>query len=125
MAVKEPHGVPTYPVWVGSLKETVKESDLNRVFSKFGGGIASCRVMKDEQGRSKKFGYVNFFKKAEAEKAARLAGGTMIRGVAIRTKGPSILQQEGHWSSATDFRPLTDCSFFIQGQKCKRGKSVS
>ena len=44
--------VPTYPVWVGNLKDTVKEKDLKRVFSKVG-QMASCRVMVDEAGNSK------------------------------------------------------------------------
>lgn len=48
----EVHRVPTYPVWVGNLKDTVKEKDLKRVFSKIG-QIASCRVMVDEAGNSK------------------------------------------------------------------------
>lgn len=48
----EIQGVPTYPVWVGNLKETVKEKDLKRVFSKHG-QIASCKVMVDEAGNSK------------------------------------------------------------------------
>lgn len=48
----EAHGVPTYPVWVGNLKETVKEKDLIRVFSKLG-AVASCKVMVDEHGKSR------------------------------------------------------------------------
>ena len=48
----EPHGVRTYPVWVGNLKETVKDKDLTRVFSKVG-AVANCRVMVDEHGTSK------------------------------------------------------------------------
>lgn len=44
--------VPTYPVWVGNLKDSVKAKDLKRVFSKHG-QIASCKVMVDEMGNSK------------------------------------------------------------------------
>lgn len=44
--------VPTYPVWVGNLKDTVKKKDLKRVFSKVG-QIASCKVMVDEAGKSR------------------------------------------------------------------------
>ncbi len=127
MASKEPQGVPTYPVWVGSLKETVKENDLKRVFSKLGAGaaIASYKVMRDPQGRSRKFGYVNYYKKADAEKAARQATGASIQGVQIQTKGPSVLQKEGFLATVRDFRPLTDCSFFVEGKKCSKGKNVS
>lgn len=127
MAGKEPHGVPAYPVWVGNLKETVKENDLRRVFSKFSTSIASCRVMRDTQGKSKKFGYVNFFKKADAERAARQVAGTVIHGAQIRTKAPSVLHREGFWAltHSVNYRPLTDCAFFIEGQKCTKGKAVS
>ena len=48
----EVHRGPTYPVWVGNLKETVADKDLKRVFSKHG-QIASCKVMVDERGNSK------------------------------------------------------------------------
>ena len=121
-----PHGIPTYPVWVGSLKETIKDSDLKRVFSKFG-TVANCKIMRDEHGKSKKFGYVNFYKLEEAEAAAEKRAGFQIGGVSIKTKGPSILKKQGHWIHTTspDFRPVIDCSFFIQGVKCKKGKSVS
>ena len=119
----EPRGVPTYPVWVGSLKETVKEKDLLRVCSKHG-AIASCKVMRDEQGNSKRFGYVNFYNEADAERAAEKLAGFQIQGSQLKTKGPRLLQRQGHFTKI-NFRPLTDCSFFIQGAKCKKGTIVS
>ena len=131
----EPHGVPTYPVWVGSLKETVKEKDLLRVCSKHG-VVANCKIMRDEQGNSKRFGYVNFYNEADAERAAEKLVGFQIQGTQLKTKGPRLLKKQGHFSVAhhrpttpgatkTNYRPLTDCSFFIQGDKCKKGKNVS
>lgn len=48
----EQQRIPTYPVWVGNLKDTVKEKDLMRVFSKHG-QVASCKVMEDELGKSR------------------------------------------------------------------------
>ena len=48
----EAQRVPTYPVWVGNLKDTVKEKDLKRVFAKVG-QIANCRIMVDEAGNSR------------------------------------------------------------------------
>ena len=123
----EQQGAPTYPVWVGSLSESVREEDLIRLFSKHG-AIASCRLMKDKQGRSKKFGYVNFHNRVEAEKAAKKLAGFKIQGLAIKTKGPSVLQEQGHFkttpSVGANYRPLTDCTFFIQGAICKKGKKV-
>ena len=131
----EPRGVPTYPLWVGSLKETVKERDLLRVCSKHG-VVANCKIMRDEQGNSKRFGYVNFYNEADAERAAEKLAGFQIQGTQLKTKGPRLLKKQGHFSVAhhrpttpgatkTNYRPLTDCSFFIQGDKCKKGKNVS
>ena len=123
----EQQGAPTYPVWVGSLHESVREKELMRVFSKHG-AVASCRVMRDEQGRSKKFGYVNFHNRAEAEKAAKKLTGYKIQGLSIKTKGPMVLQKQGHFKTtppvATNYRPLTDCTYFIQGAECKKGTTV-
>jgi len=41
-----------YPVWVGSLKEQIKEADLKRVFAKFG-TISSCVLKRDDLGNSR------------------------------------------------------------------------
>ena len=46
-------GARTYPVWIGNLKETVKESDLHASFSSLCGSLVSCRVMMDDKGKSK------------------------------------------------------------------------
>ena len=75
------------------------------------------------------FGYANFQSKGAAELAAKALNGSILSGQRIKTKGPSVLKQEGHMSSkmhpnSPDYRPYTDCSFFIEGAKCKR-KSVS
>lgn len=45
--------VRTYPVWIGNLKESVKESDLNESFDRLCDSLVSCRVMVDDQGISK------------------------------------------------------------------------
>ena len=127
-----PHGVPTFPVWVGSLKDTIKEKDLQRICSRYG-AIASCKVMKDEYGKSKRFGYVNYYSEADAERAAEKLAGFPIQGIPLKTKGPRLLQAQGHFSvlhhapvvPQVNYRPLTDCSFFILGAKCKKGTNVS
>ena len=48
----EAQRVPTFPVWVGNLKDTVREKDLLRVFAKHG-QIANCKVMEDNMGQSR------------------------------------------------------------------------
>ena len=116
----------TYPVWIGNLKETVKEKDLMRVFSKqhYKGGIASCKIMRDENGQSKKFGYVNFNVEADAESAAVKMAGFKIESVPIKTKGPKALRESGHLAQTVDYRPLTDCSFYVQAGNCQKGEKV-
>ena len=116
----------TYPVWIGNLKETVKEKDLMRVFgkNKYEGGIASCKVMRDENGQSKKFGYVNFHLEADAESAAVKMSGFKIESVPIKTKGPSALRELGHLTQNLDYRPFTDCLFYVQTGNCKKGEQV-
>lgn len=51
MALGSQH-VPTYPVWVGDLKQTVREHDLVKIFSSYG-KIASCKIILNEQGLSR------------------------------------------------------------------------
>ena len=90
------------------------------------GPVASCAVMRDKKTNKKVFGYVNFFSKQAAELAASKMAGVVIHGMAIKTSGPSELESKGHFSPPpTDFRPLIDCSFFIQGNICKNGCKVS
>ena len=56
--------------------------------------------------------------------------GYPLGGCQIKTKGPKVLKMEGHTKekirpNSPDYRPFTDCSFFMEGAKCKKGKSVS
>ena len=57
--------------------------------------------------------------------------GYPLAGSQIRTKGPVLLKKEGHFETSKikpnspDYRPYTDCSFFMLGSKCKKGKTVS
>ena len=122
-------GRPTFPVWVGSLKETVRDGDLERLFAPCG-PIASVSIKRDDAtGRSKGFGWVNFNSRAAAEDAAVKMAGRKCDGAQIKTRGPSALEKKGVYSppstAGRDFRPLMDCSFFIQGNHCKNGDAVS
>ena len=65
---------------------------------------------------------MNYYTEDEAERAASAKHGYKISGVAIKTKGPKLLNQK---PPSQDFRPLTDCSFFVMGKKCKKAGSVS
>lgn len=120
-------GRPTFPVWVGSLNETVTEKDLRKHFSKFG-EIASVKLKTDNAtGKSSGFGWVNFYVREKAETAAAKMAGVSIRGGdRIKTRGPAELQRKGLFSpEKVDYRPFTDCSFYIQGNHCKNGDAVS
>lgn len=119
-------GRATFPVWVGSLKDTVSENDLLQIFAKYG-PIFNVRLMKDEKtGKSKGFGWVNFLSRAAAETSAKKMAGFVFHGVQIKTSGPAELEKKGLFSpSKRNYRPFTDCSFFIQGRHCKNGDAVS
>ena len=75
-------------------------------------------------GRSKSLGYVNFLKKERAENAARKMAGYLLNGQTIQTKGPTKLISEGYLKQAIDYRPYTDCAFFMEGKECKNGLKV-
>ena len=115
----------TFPVWVGNLHQTVTEKQLKETFSGFG-KIHSCSIITDPvSGRSKHLGYVNFLKKERAENASRKLAGSILNGQPIQTKGPTKLISEGHLKQAIDYRPYTDCAFFMDGKECKNGKKVT
>ena len=115
----------TFPVWVGSLDERVTEKQLQKRFSKFG-SISNIKIQRDAAtGRSKGFGWVNFHEREAAEQSAAKMAGASLCGSPIKTRGPRELEKKGLFSPPrTDFRPLTDCTFFIQGKLCKKGTSV-
>lgn len=76
------------------------------------------------------FGYANFRLKDDAESVARIMEGYPLGGCQIKTKGPRVLKREGHTKekirpNSPDYRPFTDCAFFMEGMRCKKGKSVS
>ena len=116
----------TFPVWVGSLDEAVNEKELRKTFAKFG-NVSSVKLMTDPTtGKSKRFGWVNFYSRVSAEEAAVKLAGCSLRGSVIKTSGPAELEKKGLFSPPkTNFRPFTDCSFFIQGKVCKKGAAVS
>ena len=111
-------------MWVGSLRVSVKEADLHDAFVKFG-TVLSCKVMHDEEGWSRKFGYVNYSSAEDAEWAARNMNGKELHKATIKTKGPRMLEEEGHTKApGVDYRPLTDCKFFVRSSMCTKGGEV-
>mgnify|MGYP002062122163 CR=1 FL=1 len=64
-------------LYVKNVDETVEEGKLREVFQEYG-NITSCKIMTDENGRSKGFGFVCFEKPDEATKAVTEMNGKMI-----------------------------------------------
>ena len=54
-------------VYVKNLNESVSDSTLNEIFGKFG-EIKSALIMKDDQGKSKGFAFINYATADEAQK---------------------------------------------------------
>ena len=113
-----------HSVWVGSLSLNTKEDVLSDVFGKFG-PVKSVVIVKDEQGKSKKFGYVNYYNREVAECAAHVMDGYELSNQTIKTKGPVELQKSRSESKSLssgfgkkEYRMFTDCLFFIDGREC-------
>ncbi|KAI5604202.1 hypothetical protein POPTR_001G304000v4 [Populus trichocarpa] len=64
-------------VFVKNLSETTTEEDLNKTFGEFG-TITSIVVMRDGDGKSKCFGFVNFENAEDAAKAVEALNGKKI-----------------------------------------------
>ncbi|CAI9104632.1 OLC1v1003341C2 [Oldenlandia corymbosa var. corymbosa] len=61
-------------VFVKNLSETTNEEDLKKTFSEFG-TITSVAIMKDEDGKSKCFGFINFENPEDAAKSVEALNG--------------------------------------------------
>ncbi|KAF3615680.1 Polyadenylate-binding protein 2 [Capsicum annuum] len=61
-------------VFVKNLSEATSEEDLKKTFGEFG-VITSVAVMKDEDGKSKSFGFVNFENAEDAARAVEALNG--------------------------------------------------
>lgn len=68
-------------LYVGNLPYNIDDSQLNQIFSKFG-PIVSATVILDRMNnnRSKGFGFVEFEKDEDAQKAMKELNGTEIEG---------------------------------------------
>ena len=114
----------SYPVWIGSLSADTEEITLIPHFKKFG-PIKDLVIMRDEKtGKSKQFGYVNYYNKEVAEMAAKDMNGVSVLGKKIKTKGPSELDSyyspNSRLNEKRDNRALTDCVYFMEGKNCSQ-----
>ena len=109
-----------FSVWVGSLSLQCQEETLSDFFGKFG-PLKSVEICRDELGKSKQYGYVNYFQLEVAQCAATVMDGCKLLGQAIKTKGPNELQKfknEQNTGAKKEYRMFTDCLFYIDGREC-------
>ncbi|KAK1800676.1 hypothetical protein P4O66_005882 [Electrophorus voltai] len=66
-------------VYVKNFGEDMDDDKLNEIFSKFGQTL-STRVMTDESGKSKGFGFVNFERHEDAQRAVDEINGKELNG---------------------------------------------
>jgi polyadenylate-binding protein len=66
-------------VYTKNLSETLDDEELKKLFSHFG-TITSARVMKDTNGKSRCFGFVNFKSPESAAAAVEKLNGTTVNG---------------------------------------------
>nr|GME11648.1 polyadenylate-binding protein 3 [Ipomoea batatas] len=81
-------------VYVKNLSETTSDEDLDKLFNKFG-PVTSAVVMKDENGKSKCFGFVNFQNTDDAAVAVEeLNGSTMNEKVLYVSRAQKKSERE-------------------------------
>ncbi|XP_021851295.1 polyadenylate-binding protein 2 [Spinacia oleracea] len=66
-------------VYVKNIAEATSDDDMNKIFSQYG-KITSAVVMRDADGKSKCFGFVNFENADEAAIAVEALNGKMVDG---------------------------------------------
>lgn len=69
-------------VYIKNLDEGISEEKLNEIFAAYG-SLRNCVIMRDENNKSKGFGFVNFEKYEDARKAVDEKNGTEINGKQI------------------------------------------
>lgn len=68
-------------LYVKNLSESMDETRLREVFGRYG-KIVSAKVMRDESGKSKRFGFVGFSSLDESKHAKRELHGNTTTNVA-------------------------------------------
>ncbi|KAF2843742.1 splicing factor, CC1-like protein [Patellaria atrata CBS 101060] len=76
-------GVPFHRLYVGNIHFSITESDLQNVFAPFG-ELEFIQLQKDDQGRSRGYGFVQFRDPAQAKDALEKMNGFDLAGRPIR-----------------------------------------
>lgn len=107
------------PVWLGGLSVEVDEKILLDLFNTFG-PIKNVVVLRDDSGKSKQCGFVDFVSRDAAEVAAQAVNGCDIFGHVVKARGPGELLAAGQSCAAdvAESKTLTDCAFYMDGLQC-------
>ncbi|KAI7678391.1 splicing factor, CC1-like protein, partial [Hortaea werneckii] len=77
------NGIPFHRLYVGNIHFSLNEGDLRQVFEPFG-DLEFVQLQKEEQGRSKGYGFVQFVDPAKAKAALESLNGFDLAGRPIR-----------------------------------------
>ncbi|CAI4211556.1 unnamed protein product [Parascedosporium putredinis] len=79
----QPNSIPFHRLYVGNIHFNVTEQDLQAVFEPFG-HLEFVQLQKDEHGRSRGYGFVQFRDATQAREALEKMNGFDLAGRAIR-----------------------------------------
>ncbi|KAL1302729.1 hypothetical protein AAFC00_003083 [Neodothiora populina] len=82
-APTQSNGIPFHRLYVGNIHFSVTEEDLNAVFSPFG-ELEFVQLQKEDAGRSKGYGFVQYVDPTHAKEALKDMNGFEIAGRPIR-----------------------------------------
>ncbi|CAA0265442.1 unnamed protein product [Arabidopsis thaliana] len=105
-------------VYVKNLVETATDADLKRLFGEFG-EITSAMVMKDGEGKSRRFGFVNF-EKAEAAVTAI----EKMNGVVVDEKELHVGRAQRKTNRTEDLKAKFELEKIIRDMKTRKGMNL-
>ncbi|KAI5293942.1 hypothetical protein KEM52_004971 [Ascosphaera acerosa] len=80
---RQPHPQPFHRLYVGNIHFNITENDIRNVFEPFG-QLEFVQLQKDEQGRSRGYGFVQFRDASQAREALEKMNGFDLAGRPIR-----------------------------------------
>ncbi|KAF2104092.1 splicing factor, CC1-like protein, partial [Rhizodiscina lignyota] len=117
-------GVPFHRLYVGNIHFSITEQDLHNVFSPFG-ELQFVQLQKEEGGRSRGYGFVQFYNAPEAKDALEKMNGFDLAGRPIRVglgndkftdaSTQNLLQRFGPGSQAPNGQPYQGSAFSGSG----------
>eukprot|EP00013_Stygamoeba_regulata_P030142 CAMPEP_0177665992 /NCGR_PEP_ID=MMETSP0447-20121125/21347_1 /TAXON_ID=0 /ORGANISM="Stygamoeba regulata, Strain BSH-02190019" /LENGTH=489 /DNA_ID=CAMNT_0019172117 /DNA_START=61 /DNA_END=1530 /DNA_ORIENTATION=- len=96
-----PASLSKYTLFVGDLDPAIQDDTLLQAFSQFG-TCTEARVMTDQAGRSRRFGFIGYDQKEHAQLALDTMNGQFLGSKAIRLNWASQRNQATPSPAATD-----------------------